>query len=94
MWLQVLPAFTLLCLSLQDSTLASSLMKNTPAAVACFVINVLVWGGLAYRSDDKADEGRTQAVFGGSLAAQTAARRLLSLAPLPAPWGMVSGDAT
>lgn len=69
-------------------------MRNTPAAVACFVINVLYWGALAYHSADEGDMGRTQAVFGASLAPQTAARRVLALAPLPAPWGMVSGDAT
>ena len=55
------------------------------------MINALAWAVLAYRSRYEANEGRTLAVFAGSCAAQTAARCALSLAPMPAPWRMVSG---
>lgn len=72
--------------------LAPLLMRNTPAAVACFLVNALAWGALAYRSHYEATEVRTLAVFGAACAAQTAARCALSLAPMSAPWGRVSGD--
>ena len=71
--------------------LAPVLMRNAPAAAACFAINALAWGALAHRSCYEANENRTLAVFAASCAAQSAARCVLSLAPMAAPWRMVSG---
>ena len=39
--------------------LAPLLMRNTPAAIACFVVNASAWGALAYRSHYEASEART-----------------------------------
>lgn len=69
-------------------------MRNAPAAVGCFVINALAWALLAYRSHYEANEGRALAAFGAGCAAQTAARCVLSIAPIYAPWCRLSGDST
>ena len=71
---------------LQDKILVPVLLRNPPAAVACFTINALAWALLAYRSHYEASEVRILAAFGVACAAQSAARCMLSLAPMPTAW--------
>lgn len=77
--------------ALQDK-LAPLLLRNARAAAACFALNALSWAHLGHFVETEAGPIRTAAVWVAACAAQTAARRALSLAPIPAPWPKLSGE--
>ena len=78
--------------SVQDK-LAPLLMRNAPAAAVCFALNALVLAHLGHFMESEAGAIRTAAIWAAACAAQTAIRRALTLAPIPAPWPKLSGDS-